>query len=742
MHADSLSLFDAAERLLGKREYEAALALIDNRCGDLSSCSESDAAHLIILRSECLAFLGRQEEAAQSCGKLRESLSVSNQHSLFARCSLIFGIAEYYLGHLPVALEAVHAAMYSYKRANAIEGVVRCLNWIGNIAFESSDLGLSCRAYQECIAQAAQSGLRRWQAVGRYNLAKALALCGAIVESSNALEENRPELVESSDTLNILRSDLLTCFVDIQYRRYALARTGLTSLQEQVMPSRHVREQGAWCEYMGELELAEGNLSEAEKHLLHGISIASGDSHDESVIGQSRRLLAEVRLAQGNPAEAIAESERALQSIMKVGERFEEGVVYRVLAQARLELGREAEPRADYKQSVGILRDIGARFELAKSCLAAGSAHAFSRRERLAYLVEAERLFGEIGVEYWTEQTRESLKQVLSDREVELQAHAAVEPVTSSTLFITADRTTLQTLHLADCYARTDIGVLITGETGVGKDQLARYIHSISPRRELQFVAIDLNTIPETLLESTLFGHRKGSFTGAAGERIGLLESANGGTVFFNEIGNLPPAFQARLLEVLDTRQVRRLGETKPVALDIRFIAATNADLADAVNAGRFRSDLYYRFAEAPLHLLPLRERRADIIPLIRHFLMELGMPASESALLDRQLWVDRAHNGHWDGNVRRLRSFVRQLVAIAERPSDPEFPGWGARLLEQMDVIAEPNIGARVSRDTLVEALGRNQWNQRATARVLGITEGGIRHLMRRLSIQRPEMA
>ena len=117
-------------------------------------------------------------------------------------------------------------------------------------------------------------------------------------------------------------------------------------------------------------------------------------------------------------------------------------------------------------------------------------------------------------------------------------------------------------------------------------------------------------------------------------------------------------------------------------------------------------------------------------------------MPASESALLDRQLWVDRAHNGHWDGNVRRLRSFVRQLVAIAERPSDPEFPGWGARLLEQMDVIAEPNIGARVSRDTLVEALGRNQWNQRATARVLGITEGGIRHLMRRLSIQRPEMA
>jgi DNA-binding NtrC family response regulator len=223
---------------------------------------------------------------------------------------------------------------------------------------------------------------------------------------------------------------------------------------------------------------------------------------------------------------------------------------------------------------------------------------------------------------------------------------------------------------------------------------------------------------------------------------VGLLESANGGTVFFNEIGNLPMGLQAKLLEVLDTRQVRRIGESQAIPLDIRFIAATNVDLSDAEADGRFRADLFYRFAEAPLHLLPLRERRADILPLLRHFLTECGLPASELAVIDQHLWVDRAHNGQWAGNVRRLRSFVRQLVAVAERPSDPEFPVWADRLLERMDIIQEPNIGARLSRESLVDALARNQWNQRATARNLGITEGGVRHLMRRMGVQRPEAA
>jgi transcriptional regulator with GAF, ATPase, and Fis domain len=306
-------------------------------------------------------------------------------------------------------------------------------------------------------------------------------------------------------------------------------------------------------------------------------------------------------------------------------------------------------------------------------------------------------------------------------------------------LFITANHATIEVVRLAERLARTDIAILLTGETGAGKDQLSRHIHASSPRHNEPFLPIDLSVLPESLWESEVFGHRKGVFTGASCDKTGLLESANGGTVFFNEIGNLPLPFQAKLLELLDSRKIRRLGDTVARPLDVRFIAATNVDLSEAVAQGRFRADLYYRLAQAPLHLKPLRERREDIIPLIRHFLLEFGVPLADLSLLNRQLWVDRAHNGHWAGNVRQLRSFVHRLVAIAERPSDPEFSGWADRLLEQIDVIHEPNVGGKMTREALVAALERNLWNQRATARDLGITEGGIRHLMRRWGVQRP---
>jgi transcriptional regulator with GAF, ATPase, and Fis domain len=173
-------------------------------------------------------------------------------------------------------------------------------------------------------------------------------------------------------------------------------------------------------------------------------------------------------------------------------------------------------------------------------------------------------------------------------------------------------------MDLARRVAKVDSTVLITGENGVGKERIARLIHDESPRTGGAFVAINCGAVPETLLESELFGHAKGSFTGAAQDRPGLFEAANGGTLFLDEIGEVPPAMQVKLLRVLQEREVRRVGENKNRKVYVRVLAATNRDLVAEINAARFRQDLYYRLRVVELRVPPLRERREDILPLAR----------------------------------------------------------------------------------------------------------------------------
>ncbi|MCU1281288.1 MAG: sigma-54-dependent Fis family transcriptional regulator [bacterium] len=205
--------------------------------------------------------------------------------------------------------------------------------------------------------------------------------------------------------------------------------------------------------------------------------------------------------------------------------------------------------------------------------------------------------------------------------------------------------------------------VLIQGETGTGKELAARAVHQESTRREQPFIALDCGAIPETLIESELFGYEKGAFTGATQRRAGHVQRADGGTLFLDEIGNLSLATQAKLLRTLQERQVQSLGGTRPVAVDVRFVAATNEPLLEAVEAGRFREDLYFRLAEFGITMPPLRERRGDVVALARRFQEEtcIELRRSVTAISDdaAALLVEHA----WPGNVRELRNVVRQAV-------------------------------------------------------------------------------
>ena len=216
--------------------------------------------------------------------------------------------------------------------------------------------------------------------------------------------------------------------------------------------------------------------------------------------------------------------------------------------------------------------------------------------------------------------------------------------------------------------AQSDLTCMITGETGTGKELVARGLHLASPRRDQPFVVLDCGSIPRELIESTLFGHEKGAFTGAIGQHHGCFEQADGGTIFLDEIGELDISLQPRLLRVLEQREITRVGGSRPVKVDVRVLAATNRDLRAEVNASRFREDLYFRLGGVHVELPPLRARPGDIAVIAQHFLREVGTRRA-LALSFGQDAMNALMSHTWPGNVRELRNVVERAAALCDGP-------------------------------------------------------------------------
>ncbi|RQS23061.1 sigma-54-dependent Fis family transcriptional regulator [Burkholderia sp. Bp8992] len=295
--------------------------------------------------------------------------------------------------------------------------------------------------------------------------------------------------------------------------------------------------------------------------------------------------------------------------------------------------------------------------------------------------------------------------------------------------------------------AMTDATVLVTGETGTGKEVAARVLHAASARHAGPFVAVNCAAIPADLLESELFGHRRGAFTGAHADRAGRLVEADGGTLFLDEIGDMPAAMQAKLLRALQEREVTPLGADRTTAIDIRVVAATHRDLAAAVANGTFREDLFYRLNVIPLHLPPLADRVADILPLAAHFLGNAaGMRAlhltndAQRALLDHR----------WPGNVRELRNVMERAAALAPGPAvsaadlglaavPARQSGADAVPAYLLDMLL-PDALATVERAAILHALERANGNRAEAARQLGIGRQSLYARMANLGIERDD--
>jgi transcriptional regulator with GAF, ATPase, and Fis domain len=328
----------------------------------------------------------------------------------------------------------------------------------------------------------------------------------------------------------------------------------------------------------------------------------------------------------------------------------------------------------------------------------------------------------------------------------------------------------------------SDLTCLITGETGTGKEMVARGIHNMSPRKKKPFVVLDCGSIPKELIESTLFGHEKGSFTGAIGQHVGCFEQAQGGTIFLDEIGELDVSLQPKLLRVLEQREIKRVGGDRTVKVDVRVLAATNRDLRDEVNRGGFREDLYFRLSVVHIELPPMRDRREDIPGLANHFLREVASRRGVTMSFAQDAMTSMvAHS--WPGNVREMRNVVERAAALSDGPvitrtdlvfgremgpsvivshdlaqagaqaaqraaaamsGVPAPPMTGPAIFDP--ALLKPGLGFKQAKQTVVDAfetaylqalLDRNDGNITRSAQEAGLTRYHLRELLKRHGIK-----
>ncbi len=305
-------------------------------------------------------------------------------------------------------------------------------------------------------------------------------------------------------------------------------------------------------------------------------------------------------------------------------------------------------------------------------------------------------------------------------------------------------RSTRSVVDLVQKVAKISATVLVLGESGTGKELLARMIHRESGRPTAPFVAVNLAAIPKELVESALFGHEKGAFTGAIRQQLGKFELAAGGTLFLDEIGDLKYELQAKLLRAIQEEEIERVGGTHPIKTDLRLIAATNVDLEKAVKDGRFREDLYYRLNVIPIRMPALRDRQEDLPELARFFLRKYSIKFRKNVQGIADSTLDILSSYWWPGNIRELENLIERLVAVSDKDwiTDEDLPyELHVAKLDTQDQASTENLLERAlstfERNFIVRALEKSSWNVTATSRALGIPLSTLKFKMDKLEIR-----
>ena len=692
------------------------------------SSGSADIVHFLSLKAAALFKLSKYDEALSITRKALNCVKGSSDNQLIAELQSTACRCLVELGQTNEAEREYRDLIATYRRLDDTVGVIRSLNRLSRIQFIKGQYGKAIDYLLEAKDHACMIEDVKWQTMITGNVGTILNLSGEFHKAIEYLDESIALNRVLDNQPNLGRALLSKAYALMHIRNFVEAKAALVAAEEILGNLDNNSDNISLLQYKAQLALLQGENEQAIELADSALKLVGVNGSLTGEAAQVGRLLAEAHLNLGHDAEAKTFAVAALEAAQSSGERVEIAACRRILATI---VAHESDNRmvdSEFSAIVHLLDEVGARYELAMTY------HAWSQvstktshiREHRA---EADRI-------------RRSLRLESGDKEV-VRNDASGDP--HRTRLIGSSPCFLDVINQVDAIADSEIPVLLLGETGVGKDQIARYIHHHSSRAKGRFVVVDCGTIPPQLAESTLFGHERGAFTSASETKMGLLEAATGGTLFLNEVGELPLEMQVKLLSALEEKMFYRLGGTTPRKVDIRVIAATNVDLHAAVKAGRFRSDLFFRLAVMTLQVPRLSDRGEDVIHLFEHFMRieEIPLRGVDRHTLD--ILKSRLRDFNWTGNVRELRNFVYLCGVMEKREPRAVCMRMIARLTSPVRDITSYSRAESVPLAEAVEAFERSIINSaldtcggiiRRAAAQLGLPEATLRSKMKKYRI------
>lgn len=682
---------------------------------DLESISPEEKAFYCLIRVENGLYIrdnATEEFLDYGLRYYREKQDDEN----FARAKFLQGWRLASLTQYFEARETLMEAVATYRKCNNEAGQARVSNQLAYVFSQLGDIETATNYLRRCSQYYQdQKDYSRWGLV-LMNLASTNILAGDILKGLQVLREiepNLPRLSEKDQGSYHISVAFPTALTGDFAQAYRSINKAIQILEG------YPREKARCLSKLGQILLLDDNPAKAELTLWEGLRIISDLS--PAAAESYQRLLAEVYVELGKYEEASEHLSNATKLAEEMTDRSEIAHCHRINALLALEKSQESEARQEFKEALEIFSRINHRYYLAVTRYQAATSCLFSSGEQHALLYLAREYFESEKLIPFIEKIKlASLTDAVVTRR-------AVRPETKPPVFIAVNSEVKRLLDLARQAARSDISILLTGPTGTGKDLLAEYVHYYSERPG-RFVAVNSAAIPENMIEAELFGYSRGAYTGADREKTGLIEEANNGTLYLNEIADSSPVFQAKLLDALERKAIRRLGENTERNIAFRLIAATNHDIVKMVQDGRFRIDLYHRINEIGINLPTLSERSDDIPELVRHFLAAGDVSFDpEKDRRDLEQIYASFRNRFWPGNVRQLKSEVTRLI-ILSRGDIRRMPG--SLTQDQSDSMGQ---------DQLAATLERTGWNRREAARILGVNEITIRRWIKKYNLLPP---
>lgn len=707
MPSSQRRLISVAERLIADRRYREALLELESV--DLSQISDGDYGVYCLLLSQAKLFLGDYRELP-----IDEAIDIyrhSADTAKYALSKYLKGWQLVSVGKHEESLQELLEAYASFLRCNDLAGAARALNRISFVTFQLGRLDTAAENSRKCAA--IYESLRDYLnfAVASMNLAMFLMRAGHLNESIDRCRACSPQIADSDTRNNVILFEVsalpLALRGDLDAAKATIAKC---------VPylDTYPREKAIYFENLGLIHILAGEYPQARKALLEGLALSLKIAPESALVSQTKRLLADLHIALQKYDLARQYAKQALEVAEKIGQKVEIAACWRVFAQVETHRKNDKAAREWYRKALDMFNLISSRYELAVTRYLAACSGLFTPSERNAYLFLAKEYFDAEDVAPYKGKVAAALEAGGADS-------TPLKPITRSQnqekVLIAVSPRIVACVETARHVAPLDMTVLLTGETGVGKDHLAWFIHEWSARPG-RFVSVNAAAVPDTVAETLLFGVRRGAFTGADQDRPGLFEEAHQGTLYLNEVADTSMEFQAKLLEVLDGRPLRRLGDSQTREVDFRLIAATNHDLKERIAKGLFRADLYYRLHQACIELPPLRDRRDDLGHLVRQFLSELGYANGHPGELGS--FVRALVSYEWPGNVRELNHLVSRLWVN------------GRGDIAAMTRLASEEL-TRVDECELETVLAECGGNQREAARRLGVSEGTVRYRLRK---------